>query len=739
MLLEKLKIFPDKPLDANEQDKFDRSRFVKTLAQAIRQSSSKKGSTVLALMGPWGCGKTSLKNLAIKALDRPIDPRVMEFCPWQLSGTGKITTLFFEALIQQISGENEVPDADAKRKNFRLYADLLSKGSRVLDVIGGALLSSMTHSGDANVAGAAAVTKALGAPVKIASDILADFGKELPTDVIQLKKEISVALAELTRPILVVIDDIDRLPSEEIFEVIQIVNVNADFPNLVYLLLFDRRAVERSIERSFEHRGRDFLEKIIQGSFHVPALSVDEINKEFGEQLDTFLEGTQLKDALDHQRLSVLFFDVLWRYLGNPRHIKRLFSSLSFYIGQFSSEGALEVDLVDLIGIETLRLFETEIYEALPRYRDFLTATGETRLGLKREDIDRVQAEKRKEILELTVDRYRDKGACLVEFLFPPLAGQYRHQGEALVKLRICRAENFYRYFTFRPGLTEVSESELQSLLATAGSSQEAEETLRAFLDRGSLTDLITRLEHSIEQLSADKDKAMGLARALINIGDDIPRRLDLIFDDAQRSRWLFEKIVIGTARSGQGRSLAGLVSELLSTSSGVIIPASFCNALSESLSRTDSSIAQLIESNQVQQLSKAVVEKIGRLAHEGKLKNHLYSASLVYFWRRWGDSAEMKAWINSVINDRSGLFWFLRSVSQTADFEDPALPDNPYRFKIDLVEQFVDLDNLRNSIQTINLASLQAQERNLEQAFSLALKKWDTGQKDNDSTEVTA
>jgi hypothetical protein len=48
-----------------------------------------------------------------------------------------------------------------------------------------------------------------------------------------LKGEISKALASLSRYILIIIDDIDRLPFQEILEVIQIVNANADFPNLV--------------------------------------------------------------------------------------------------------------------------------------------------------------------------------------------------------------------------------------------------------------------------------------------------------------------------------------------------------------------------------------------------------------------------------------------------------------------------------------------------------------------------
>jgi predicted KAP-like P-loop ATPase len=128
MLHEKLHIFPDKALVSRDQDKFNRSRFVETLVRAIRQGSGKQGSTVLALMGPWGCGKTSIKNFAVKELAQgPTDPRVMEFSPWQVSGTGKITTLFFESLVQQISGENEIPDASSKRKALRLYGNLLSK------------------------------------------------------------------------------------------------------------------------------------------------------------------------------------------------------------------------------------------------------------------------------------------------------------------------------------------------------------------------------------------------------------------------------------------------------------------------------------------------------------------------------------------------------------------------------------------------------------------------------------
>jgi predicted KAP-like P-loop ATPase len=180
MVHEKLNIFSDKALGSIDQDKFNRTGFVKVLVRAIRESCSQHGSTVLALLGPWGCGKTSIKNLAVKELEKgPTDPRVMEFCPWQVSGTGKITTLFFEALIGQISKENEVPDADSKRKSLRLYASLLSKGSKFVEVVANAI-SHAAPTSDVNAVGGAAVAHGLSGSIKIGSDILAELGKELP-------------------------------------------------------------------------------------------------------------------------------------------------------------------------------------------------------------------------------------------------------------------------------------------------------------------------------------------------------------------------------------------------------------------------------------------------------------------------------------------------------------------------------------------------------------------------------
>lgn len=86
----------------------------------------------------------------------------------------------------------------------------------------------------------------------------------------EVKEELRQDLKRLKGQLLVVIDDVDRLIPDEVLELFQLVKAHADFPNVVYLLLFDREVVERSLEGRLGIAGRGFIEKIVQVSFNIP-------------------------------------------------------------------------------------------------------------------------------------------------------------------------------------------------------------------------------------------------------------------------------------------------------------------------------------------------------------------------------------------------------------------------------------------------------------------------------------
>lgn len=64
----------------------------------------------------------------------------------------------------------------------------------------------------------------------------------------EVKGELSETLRKLKAPLLVVMDDVDRLTPSEVQELFQLIKANADFPNVVYLALFERSIIEKDIE-----------------------------------------------------------------------------------------------------------------------------------------------------------------------------------------------------------------------------------------------------------------------------------------------------------------------------------------------------------------------------------------------------------------------------------------------------------------------------------------------------------
>ena len=83
---------PDTPINSIAEDRLGRKNFAKKLGEMIRDRDHKE-SIVIALYGPWGCGKTSVLNMAVsyiedtaKDLPKKTRPIIIRFNPWNFSG-----------------------------------------------------------------------------------------------------------------------------------------------------------------------------------------------------------------------------------------------------------------------------------------------------------------------------------------------------------------------------------------------------------------------------------------------------------------------------------------------------------------------------------------------------------------------------------------------------------------------------------------------------------------------------
>ena len=189
----------------------------------------------------------------------------------------------------------------------------------------------------------------------------------------EAKAEIAGDLRKLRAPILVVLDDLDRLtPQDRVF---QLIKANADFPNLIYLILCERAIVESNIEKAINVPGRDYLEKIVQVAFDVPMIDTASVHRVLLQRLDSLLSVGTVSARFSQKRWGNIFFSSLGPYFRTLRDVNRFISTLAFQFSSFSTDGAFEVNPVDLIALEVIRLYEPEVYRAVQSNKDILTAT----------------------------------------------------------------------------------------------------------------------------------------------------------------------------------------------------------------------------------------------------------------------------------------------------------------------------------------------------------------------------
>jgi hypothetical protein len=323
----------DWPIASEDDDEFGRAGFARDLADEVL-AAPKQGGYVFGLTGAWGSGKTSILNMTIAALDDRA--HVVQFNPWLFSGTEQLVLAFFE----------------------EVGAQLGSQGGRLREIAGKlaaygqALAPALAPFGAAGFAQAAA-----GAVGSAAA----------PRSAIAQREEIRARLGEIELPLVVVIDDVDRLRSDEVKDIVRLVRLVGDFPNTVYLLAFDRSRIEEVLGDDDPERGRAYLEKIVQVIHAVPEAREPDISRMVLEGLDRLVDEFPAGPFDAEVWLNVFAF-IVRPLLDSPRQARRYLEALRLTMKSVGDE----VALADLFGIEAVRLMRPELFTALVKCAEHL-------------------------------------------------------------------------------------------------------------------------------------------------------------------------------------------------------------------------------------------------------------------------------------------------------------------------------------------------------------------------------
>ena len=336
----------DKPIDGSQEapDLLNRSTFAKNLSEIIALDKDDDCLTV-SLEGEWGYGKTSVINLVKSELNNRSDnPIVVEFNPWL---SGKPEVLVQEFLIQ-LSAQLNIQDKSKHAKEAATKLIAYSSLFSVAKLVPGAEPWASVLQGIFSRSGRA--TKKLAELKKL--------------DLLSQKNGVEEAIEKIDSPIVVIIDDIDRLMPEEAFQVLRLVKSVANFSGTSFLLAFDSEYLTSVLKKNNIENTTEYINKIVQLRVPLPVISEKNMRQLVNVEFDN-LSDDNLTDRFkgDRDRLSLLYFRYCKHLIKNPRELKRLFNHLKFVLKKVEGQ----VCFADLFSLSLIATKSAHIYEHIKK------------------------------------------------------------------------------------------------------------------------------------------------------------------------------------------------------------------------------------------------------------------------------------------------------------------------------------------------------------------------------------
>ncbi len=340
-----MKYSTDRAITDIKDDLLGRASFSQQLGRAIYEYKG-QDSLVIGLYGKWGTGKTSVVNMALQSLEQNAEsdenkPIILRFAPWNYSNRDDLISQFFKSLKAKIDKDNN----DELKKNV---GQALNDYAGLFDVI-------------SLIPGVGSFGPALKAAAQTGSNALLSTG-----DLDQTRQKLEKALIDGNRKIVVLIDDIDRLTNSQIRDVFQLVKQVCDLPNIIYILAMDREVVKRALSEVHKFDGNEYLEKIVQIPFEIPALSKAKLNNIFFNKLDEVINQISDEIVWDQQYWNKIFSNCIDPYINTLRDVNRVINTFQFRYSMVYQETSFE----DMIGISTLEVLEPELYKWIAQNKD---------------------------------------------------------------------------------------------------------------------------------------------------------------------------------------------------------------------------------------------------------------------------------------------------------------------------------------------------------------------------------
>lgn len=318
------------------EDTYGRKEFCETTYNFLKTCYYKDKSFAVSITGQWGTGKTTFMNILKDHYKKNSNVSVIKFEPWKSDSTNGIIKNFFTLFRNELS--IYIPNISLE---FNEYIDfLLDDKSTTL--------------------------------VKLSSNLLHKCFNSSSDKVEKIKEK----LKETQHKTVVFIDDLDRLDSSEIKEVLRLMRNTADFPYVQFIVTLDKQYVCDRLKADGVNNPVLYMEKFFNTEISLPKFEeriiCDEVQNRISKTIHDIwkIPENDIKiTEMIYYRISNADNDYLRsllipQILHTMRDVIRFNNSFKI-ISKTYKDIAKEINFQDLFYIELLHYRYPNIYSEL--------------------------------------------------------------------------------------------------------------------------------------------------------------------------------------------------------------------------------------------------------------------------------------------------------------------------------------------------------------------------------------
>jgi len=530
-----------------------------------------------------------------------------------------------------------------------------------------------------------------------------------PPSLETVRAELKGEFGKLDSPVIIVIDDLDRLTKEQVRMVVQLVKANADFDNVVYLLPFQRDIVAKALDNVTCEKGQDFLKKIVQVDLEVPDAPPDKLRAIFFEKMDKIWRRAEFRwDEKRKDRWRDMFEDAIWPFFDTPRSVIRFCSVMDFVFDGQIDDGALRVDPIDLVTLETLRMFEPEAYELIKKSRNTSRNVFSELLYDDKERRQKIEADFKTLINrpEKTDPEKKRLSAALYGLI--PQAGETGNSDRSHADwdrdCRVCHPKHFPKYFQLQASPEDAPAGLVAKFLRESTPETRLRELWQEAVKTKKVSGLIERLWLVRDEIPPEQIQPMILA--ILGTTDDLPEikiEADFFQNDAESeiSKLCARLLTRIDDRDQRDETFKNVVHKC-DALSGPVMLTGLLNPDPEHAPHED----PIVRPEAVEDAKQVLLPRIWSKAKTPQFWDLRMAGYILYRLKEWENIEAVQSWLDSVTQDstiaRKCLFHLLTETQSSGRIV------RTYVLPAKSIEMFIPLEKLHDRMAGPNLTSLE-------------------------------